>query len=69
MHLLFEINNDFTFDDIYTLLRINSTLINDKKYKQGNGYININNLINTNLDSIVNTKNSKDSKNKHKHKK
>lgn len=67
--LLFEINSNFTFDDIYTLLRINSTLINDKKYKQGNGYISINNLINTNLDSIINAKNSKDGKSKHKHKK
>jgi len=64
--LLFEINNEFTFDDIYTLLRINSTLINDKKYKQGNGYININNLIGTDLSSILI---NKDNKNKHKHKK
>ncbi|MEG1256278.1 S8 family serine peptidase [Clostridium sp.] len=45
--LLFEINNNYTFDDIYTLLKINSTLINDKKYKQGNGYINVSNLVNT----------------------
>jgi serine protease AprX len=67
--LLFEINNNFTFDDIYTLLRINSTLINDKKYKQGNGYINIANLINSNLDSIINAKNSKSGKSKHKHRK
>ncbi|WP_346935846.1 S8 family serine peptidase [Clostridium sp.] len=64
--LLFEINNDFTFDDIYTLLKINSILINDKKYKQGNGYINISNLLGTDLASIVN---NTANKNKHKHKK
>ncbi len=55
--LLFEINKDYTFDDIYTLLKINSILINDKKYKQGNGYININNLINSDIESIINSKN------------
>lgn len=47
--LLLEFNNIYTFDDIYTLFKINSVLINDKKYKQGHGYINISNLIN-NLD-------------------
>ncbi len=44
--LLLEFNDDYTFDDIYTLLKINSTLINDKKSKQGNGYINLANLMN-----------------------
>lgn len=44
--LLLELNSDYTFDDIYTLLKINSTLINDKKSKQGNGYINLASLIN-----------------------
>ncbi|MEG0307911.1 MAG: S8 family serine peptidase [Clostridium sp.] len=47
--LLFELNKDYTFDDIYTLLKINSILINDKKYRQGNGYINVSNLLNTDL--------------------
>ncbi len=67
--LLFEINSNFTFDDIYTLLRINSTLIDDKKYKQGNGYINISNFITTDLSSIITTKDNKDGKKKDKHKK
>jgi serine protease AprX len=67
--LLFEINSNFTFDDIYTLLRINSALIDDKKYKQGNGYINISNFITTDLSSIITTKDNKDGKKKDKHKK
>lgn len=44
--LLLQCNNDYTFDDIYSLLKINSVLIKDKKYKQGHGYINVSNLIN-----------------------
>ena len=44
--LLLEYNKDYTFDDIYSLLKINSVLIKDKKYKQGHGYINLPNLIN-----------------------
>lgn len=44
--LLLQCNNNYTFDDIYSLLKINSILIKDKKYKQGHGYINVSNLIN-----------------------
>lgn len=50
--LLFEVNNDFTFDDIYTLLKINSVLINEHKSKQGNGYINLSKLVNTDFTNI-----------------
>ena len=35
--LLFEVNPNFTFEDIYSLLKINAVLIDEKKYKQGNG--------------------------------
>lgn len=45
--LLLEFNNQYTFDDIYSLLKINSVLLKDKKYKQGHGYINITNLLNS----------------------
>lgn len=44
--LLLQCNNNYTFDDIYSLLKVNSVLIKDKKYKQGHGYINMSNLIN-----------------------
>lgn len=44
--LLLEFNNQYTCDDIYTLLKINSTMINDKKSKQGYGYIDLAKLIN-----------------------
>lgn len=50
--LLFEVNNSFTFEDIYSLLKINSVLIDEKKYKQGNGYINMSKLINTDFSKI-----------------
>ncbi len=44
--LLYEINSEYTYEDIYSLLKLNSILMNDKKYKQGNGYIKLYELLN-----------------------
>lgn len=65
--LLFEINPNFTFDDIYTLLKINSVMINDMKYKQGNGYINVGKLINTDFNNLKLPSNKNSKKNRHSH--
>jgi serine protease AprX len=43
--LLFENNMDYKFDDIYGLLKHSSSLINEMKYKQGNGYINLDKIL------------------------
>lgn len=43
--LLYEHNMEYKVDDIYGLLKHSSTLINDKKYKQGNGHINLDNIL------------------------
>lgn len=60
--LLFQLNPAFTFDDIYTLLKINSIMINDKKWRQGHGYINIEKLINLDFKNpnLVHKKKKKD---------
>ncbi len=36
---------DYKFDDIYGLLKHSSSLINEMKYKQGNGYINLDKIL------------------------
>jgi len=43
--LLYEHNMDYKAADIYGLLKHSATLINDKKYKQGNGHINLDNIL------------------------
>jgi len=43
--LLFEHNLEYKFEDIYGLLKHSSSLINDMKFKQGNGYINLDRLL------------------------
>lgn len=43
--LLYEYNNDLKFEDIYGLLKISSKFLKEKKYMQGNGYINLDNIL------------------------
>lgn len=43
--LLYEHNMDYKFEDIYGLLKHSSTLINEMKYKQGCGYLNLDKIL------------------------
>lgn len=47
--LLYEHNMEYKFEDIYGLLKHSSTLINDMKYKQGNGFLNLAKILPRNL--------------------
>jgi serine protease AprX len=47
--LLYEHNSEYKFEDIYGLLKHSSTLINDMKYKQGNGFLNLSKMLPRNL--------------------
>lgn len=43
--LLYEYNPDLTFKDIYGLLKVSSKFIKEKKYVQGNGYIDLDKIL------------------------